>query len=172
MANDVSLFNFKGHEIRTMVIDGEPWFIAGDLCAALGLPTGKGSGRWLRGYGVIEKKPVNRQAHPELFSGTKARSATIISRESLYKIAMYSDRPEAKHLWNWVARVVLPSILRDDLPTVGEWHVVSGETSEDEVIFKAIEVMKRRMECLAAEQEKAKAIIDGLLSYTTVSEYR
>ncbi|KAA6490795.1 hypothetical protein DXT98_01135 [Agrobacterium sp. ICMP 7243] len=172
MAHDVSLFNFKGHELRTMVIDGEPWFIAGDLCAALGLPTGKGSGRWLRGYGVIEKKPVNRQAHPELFIRSKAQTATIISRESLYKIAMYSDRPEAKHLWNWVARVVLPAILGDDLPTVGDGHLVSGEPSEDEVIFKAIEVMKRRMERLAAEQAKAKAIIDGLLSCTTVSEYR
>ncbi|EJK80618.1 DUF6538 domain-containing protein [Rhizobium sp. AP16] len=120
----------------------------------------------------VASRPHGPLFYPELLSGTKAQSATIISRESLYKIAMHSDRPEAKHLWNWVARVVLPAIRRDDLPTVGAGHVVSGETSEDEVIFKAIEVMKRRMDRLAAEQEKAKAIIDGLLSCTTVSEYR
>ena len=94
------------------MIDGEPWFVAGDLCAALGLPTGKGSGRWLRGSGIIEKKPVSRQVHADLLSGTTARSATLINGASLCKIAMHSNMHEAKNLMDWVFRDVLPSLYK------------------------------------------------------------
>ncbi|TAU55731.1 hypothetical protein ELI43_24340 [Rhizobium leguminosarum] len=112
MGGNVSIFNFKGQDIRTKVIDGEPWFVAGDLCAALGLPTGKGSGRWLRGFGVIEKRPVNRQVHSDLLSGTNARSATLINGASLCRIALHSNIPDAKNLLDWVFRDVLPSLYK------------------------------------------------------------
>ncbi|WP_074013353.1 Bro-N domain-containing protein [Candidatus Sodalis sp. SoCistrobi] len=31
----VTPFSFENHEVRTVVINGEPWFIASDVCSAL-----------------------------------------------------------------------------------------------------------------------------------------
>ncbi len=112
MGGGVSIFNFKGQDIRTKMIDGDLWFVAGDLCAALGLPTGQGSGRWLLGLGVIEKKAVSRHVHPDLLLGTNARSATLINGASLCRIALHSNIPEAKNLLDWVFRVVLPPLYK------------------------------------------------------------
>ena len=37
MSNQISTFNFENQSIRTIAINNEPWFIAKDLCDAIGL---------------------------------------------------------------------------------------------------------------------------------------
>ena len=38
MSNELQVFNYtEQHQIRTTVIDGEPWFVAKDVCDVLGL---------------------------------------------------------------------------------------------------------------------------------------
>ncbi|MBO9172404.1 BRO family protein [Rhizobium sp. L245/93] len=170
MNNETSVFGFKGHEIRTMMIDSEPWFIAGDLCAALGLPTGSGSGRWLLGHGPIQKKPVFRKSNPELFSNSKSQSATLISKDSLYKILRRSSSPEAKPLLNWIRRVVMPAIKIAQASTAAAEAVSTSTPTDDELILKVVEVMTRRVDRLSAEKAKAQAVIDLLLSCASIAE--
>ena len=35
--NDLRTWNFEGHEVRTVEIDGEPWFVLADVCKVLEL---------------------------------------------------------------------------------------------------------------------------------------
>lgn len=55
-----------------------------------------------------------------------------------------SGKPEAEQFQHWVAAVVLPAIHNDGGYIHGEEHVVSGAMTEDELVFKAKEVMRRK----------------------------
>ncbi|MFG1370837.1 hypothetical protein V5F32_01545 [Xanthobacter oligotrophicus] len=35
--SDLSLFNFNGHDLRVVVIDGDPWWVAADVCRVIGI---------------------------------------------------------------------------------------------------------------------------------------
>ena len=37
MYSKLKIYNFKGLEVRTVEIDGKPWFVVRDLCAGLGI---------------------------------------------------------------------------------------------------------------------------------------
>ena len=62
-----------------------------------------------------------------------------VSESGLYKVIMRSDKPEAREFQDWVTQSVLPAIRKDGGYIMGE----------DELIFKAMEVMKRKVDRLA-----------------------
>ena len=101
---------FKGHQLRHTMIEGEPWFAAIDACNCLGMNTAGGSYLWLRGIDDEEKKLLKRAEHPNMMLGTKAPALTAVSESGLYKLIMRSDKPEAKAFQDWVTKEVLPSI--------------------------------------------------------------
>jgi prophage antirepressor-like protein len=98
-----------------VLIEGEPWFVAADVCRALGLPFGKGAGstaRYLGNLAVDEKRAVTKVGSigSTLLAGTAANSANLVSESGLYKLIMRSDKPEAAAFQDWVTREVLPAI--------------------------------------------------------------
>lgn len=101
--------------IRSTQIDGEPWFVAPDVCRALALPVGGpagGASRYLSRLDAAERQVVRRgEANGSpLFGNTNAPSLTLISESGLYKLIMRSDKAEALVFQNWVTQEVLPSI--------------------------------------------------------------
>jgi len=104
---------FNGQEVRHIVIAGEPWFVAVDVCECLGLPVGK-SGAYMHRLKLdsCEKRPVGRMEYPSLFEGLKGASLTAISESGLYMLILraHPSRPEVKAFQDWVTREVLPSI--------------------------------------------------------------
>ncbi|MDX0270928.1 BRO family protein [Sinorhizobium meliloti] len=169
MAN-ISLFKFKDREVRTIEIKGEPWFVTGDACKILDF-TPHPSGGYSRHTQRLDKS--ERMVHPTRdFVGMPGASVGLISESGLYKLIMRSNKPEAKDFQNWVTRVVLPAIRKDGGYIQGEEHVASGAMTEDELVFKAMEVMKRKVDRLSAENAKQEAIINEHLRFMTVGEYR
>lgn len=96
------VFSFHDHQIRTTVIDSQPWFAAKDICAALGIDW---SGKTLTSipddWQSMGKLPTDRRG---------LRYIKIISEPGLYKLAFRSNKPEADAFTNWVASEVLPAI--------------------------------------------------------------
>ena len=88
--------------IRTTTIDGEPWFVAKDVCDVLGIATNhlNESGR-----GLDEDEIMNL---PNWENG--GRAPLIISEAGLYSLIFKSRKPEAKAFKRWVTHEVLPSI--------------------------------------------------------------
>jgi anti-repressor protein len=102
---DPSIQQFESEEfgtIRTTTIDGEPWFVAKDVCTALGIATNhlNESGR-----GLDEDEIMNL---PNWENG--GRAPLIISEAGLYSLILKSRKPEAKAFKRWVTHEVLPSI--------------------------------------------------------------
>jgi anti-repressor protein len=91
--------------LRAVTIDGEPWFIAKDVCDALEMDTTAGVTQWLRGLDADEKDSLR------ISQGTPGNpNQTIINESGLYSLILKSRKPEAKAFKKWVTSEVLPSI--------------------------------------------------------------
>ncbi|MGW4663248.1 phage antirepressor [Streptosporangium sandarakinum] len=103
--NEVELFAFPqtGQQVRTVLIDGEPWFVAADVCAVLGYAHTTSALRMLRS----QEKGV-RQMH----TPGGLQDLTVINEPGLYRLIMRSNRPAAEAFQDWVTGVVLPQIRR------------------------------------------------------------
>jgi prophage antirepressor-like protein len=102
MTHALSLFRFQDHEIRVAVREGEPWFVAKDVCEALGIVNHKDAISRLPEHqkdGVGITDPIGRE-----------QLTTIISEAAMYKLAFRSNKKEAEAFTDWVASDVLPAI--------------------------------------------------------------
>lgn len=95
-----------GLDLRVIDRDGEPWFVAKDLCDALGMDTSKGVSHWLAGLDLDERD----MAYQRDFCGLPNRGARIVSESGMYAIVLKSRKAEAKAFRKWVTSEVLPTI--------------------------------------------------------------
>lgn len=101
---NVQLFNFNANQIRVVEIEGNPWFVAKDVCRVLGIVN---TTLALRPLGGDEKGlyPI------KTIRGVQSLNA--VSESGLYKLVMRSDKPEARRFQDWVTKEVLPAIRKD-----------------------------------------------------------
>lgn len=94
-----------GVSVRTVAgEDGEPWFVAKDVCEALALSN---TGQAIAGLDEDEKGSII------INDGTPGNpSKAIVSEPGLYSLVMKSRKPEAKAFKRWVTHDVLPAIRR------------------------------------------------------------
>lgn len=103
--NEIQIFNNPEFgEIRTVTIDGEPYFVGKDVAAALGYarPTDAA-----RNNTDNDDKGVSEIATP---SGTQ--KMLVINESGLYSLIFGSKLDSAKKFKKWVTSEVLPSIRR------------------------------------------------------------
>lgn len=100
--NAIELFTYENHQVRTVVIDSEPWFVLADLCAVLHLNNVKDVKDRL-GDGVDQIYPIQD-------SLGRTQQATIVSEPGMYEVVIRSDKPEAIAFRRWITTEVLPSI--------------------------------------------------------------
>ena len=100
--NDITIFNHLGNDIRVMTDNqGEPRFVAKDVCAILGLSNPRTSLALLD----EDEKGVHTMDTP----GGK-QELTTVNESGLYSLILRSRKPEAKAFKHWVTSEVLPSI--------------------------------------------------------------
>lgn len=95
-------FKFEAREVRTLLIDDQPWFIAVDVCISLGL---NDTNKALIGLDDDEKR------EHEQYSGS-GRKPILINESGLYSLILRSRKAEAKRFKKWVTAEVLPAIRR------------------------------------------------------------
>lgn len=103
MKLEMQTFNFNRATLRTLTDEnGEPWFVAKDVCDILGL---KNSRKATAELGPDEKNTVT------ISSGTPGNpNKTIISEPGLYALITRSRKPEAHELKRWITHEVLPTM--------------------------------------------------------------
>ena len=106
--NQLEIFkNREFGEIRTVPIDGEPWFIGKDVAEALGYGKGKSLNNAVATHVDEEDKGVTEMMTP----GGK-QNLIIINESGLYSLILSSKLPNAKKFKHWVTSEVLPQIRR------------------------------------------------------------
>lgn len=158
--SNVSIYKFENTaEIRVVEIEGNPWFVATDVCKAIGLSNVTLAVRPL----ADDEKTLNPI---KTVCGTK--DLNCVSESGLYKLVLRSDKPEARRFQDWVTRDVLPAIRKDGAYIMGEEKVATGEMDEDAFVLKAIEILQRKIDRLKAENDAMSQELNVL----TVDEYR
>lgn len=92
-----------GEDVRTLLLDGEPWFVARDVAAILGLGNVHSSLATLdddeKGIHTVETLGGSQQV-------------SVVSEPGLYSLILRSRKPDAKAFKRWVTHEVLPAIRR------------------------------------------------------------
>lgn len=125
MANEVQVFNFEQMNVRTVIIDGEPWFVGKDVAVALGYSN--------------TKDALNRHVDDEDKQGSRfttsgqSREMTVINESGVYSLIFGSKLPSAKQFKRWVKTEVLPSIRKTggyQVQTMTEMEIVAASANK------------------------------------------
>lgn len=100
-ASAPAIFTFHTSAVRVIVLDGEPWFVAGDIAETLGYKNTTDMVRMLdedeKGMHIVRTLGGDQEA-------------TIVSESGMYACVLKSRKPEAKPFRKWVTAEVLPAI--------------------------------------------------------------
>lgn len=165
--SQVQKFNFGLMDLTVIERGGQPWFVAKDVCLAIGFNI-KADGSVNTTHAVRNLAPDELATH--MLSGNRGKGSLIVSESGLYKLIMRSDKPEARAFQDWVTRVVLPAIRKDGAYVLGEEKVATGEMDEDELVLKAMGIMQRKLERLAQEKAALQADNQRILPAAEVGQ--
>jgi anti-repressor protein len=121
--NEIQLFNFENHEVRSLLLNNEPWFVGKDVAEVLGYERADNA---IRNH--IDKE--DKLMHQISASGQN-RNMTIINESGLYSLVLSSKLPSAKKFKRWVTSEVLPALRK-----TGQYQV--KELSGSELMAKAL----------------------------------
>ena len=148
--NDLMIFRNKEFgEIRSLEINNEPYVCLSDVCKILEIGNVSQLKTRLNQVGVISNE-VGVQTGTKK-DGTPAMqniNMTFINESNLYKVIFQSRKPEAEKFTEWVTSEVLPSIRKTGGYIAGEENM-----NEDELIFKAMNVLNTKVEKLRNENK-------------------
>lgn len=124
---------------------GEPWFVAKDVCDALGIRTDT-----VRA--ILDADEV-RETNPNSIGVAGGRKPLVVSEAGLYSLILRSRKPEAHVFKRWVTHEVLPALRRD-----GGYMVARDETPEQTMaraVLLAQQTIDRQKSRIAELEPKA-----------------
>jgi len=104
-------FNYEGSEIRSVLIDDEPWFVGKDVATVLGYSN---ASKAVITHVDEEDKRFEMMPVSDSQNGNVVKTA-IISESGVYSLILHSKLPTAKKFKRWVTSEVLPTIRRHGL---------------------------------------------------------
>ena len=141
--NELQNFNFKGTEVRTMLIDNEPYFVGKDVAEILSYSN---TPKAIRDHVDVEDKLTERI----VLSGQK-RSVILINESGLYSLILSSKLPTAKEFKHWVTSEVLPAIRKHGM--YADAKTVEAMLADPDTMIRTLQELKEeRKGRLIAEQ--------------------
>lgn len=140
--NDIQIFNYQTHEVRTIQKDGETWFVLKDVCQILRMDT-------TQLKKVADRLEEDERGRNLIPTPGGEQESWIINESGLYNVILRSDKPEAKPFRKWVTSEVLPSIRR---------HGVYATAETAERLMNDPDFMIQTFTALKNEREKRQAL--------------
>ena len=111
--NDIQIFsNTEFGEVRTLTIDGEPYFVGKDVAEILGYSNPRDA--------LSKHVDSEDKAAVAIHDGSQSRNVTTINESGLYSLVLSSKLPAAKKFKRWVTSEVLPAIRKHGMYAVDE----------------------------------------------------
>lgn len=148
-------FLFNDQQVRTVVRDGEPWFVGKDVAIVLGYGNTKDA---LLSHIDEEDRAILQRSENATFE-IPNRGLTIINESGLYSLIVSSKLPTAKEFKRWVTSEVLPTIRKHG--AYMDMDVIEKALTNPDFIIQMATTLKeekqRRMEAeakIAADKHK------------------
>ena len=146
-------------KIRVVEKNNEPWFIAKDVCKALGLAQVSRAIQKLDEDEVTNSKVID--------SIGREQKVNAISEAGMYSLVLVSRKPEAKAFKRWVTHEVLPAIRR-----TGGYMVTKADDTPEEIMARAVliaqDTINRQKQQIADMQPKALFADAVAASHTSI----
>lgn len=136
--NDVQKYMFEGDSVRTLLVDGDPWFVASDVARILGYRDAHNMTRRI--------DDEDKGTHP-VSTPSGAQDMTVISEPGLYLAVLGSQVEGAKTFKQWMTREVLPEIRRTGM------YAVKPKTLEE----RALEIVGELQSVVANQAQELEA---------------
>lgn len=125
--NELQIFNFRSSQVRTLLVDDEPYFVANDVARTLGY--------------VNPSKATNDHCKKATLtwgndSLGRRQEFKVIPESDLYRLVFRSKLPESEKFEDWVTEEVLPSIRKTgsyQLPTEPEDIMIETLKTQKEI---------------------------------------
>lgn len=149
--NEVTVFSFRNqHEIRTVVRDGEPWFVAKDICDILDISNHRDAVAnldddektvirlWWNGNSTTCVNTVG--STDGIISDARTAgnpNVNIINESGFYALVFKSRKPEAKAFRKWVTSEVLPTIRK-----TGQYKAATANMTSNEFVSREFAALR------------------------------
>lgn len=144
--NKLQLFNFENNQVRTLLINDEPWFVGKDVAEILGYS--KARNAIAAHVDDDDKKGAPIQGD---LGGTQ--EMTVINESGVYALVFGSKLPSAKKFKHWVTSEVLPQIRKTRSYASPQ---LTGEELMAKALIEANSVLARQSKQL--EEQKPKVL--------------
>lgn len=95
------VFNYGSANVRVVMIDNEPWFVAKDIADVLEIQNIRQ---------VLGKLDDDEKLTYTMYTSGQNRNVTIVNEAGMYSLVLISRKSEAKQFKRWITHEVLPSI--------------------------------------------------------------
>lgn len=129
---DLQVFNFEELPVRTLSIDGEPYFVGKDVADILGYSNSR---KALLDHVDEEDKLTSR-----IVTAGQNRNQTIINESGLYSLIFSSKLESAKRFKRWVTSEVLPTLRK-----TGTYQIPNDPMQALKLMFEATEQTKEEI---------------------------
>ncbi|AYJ46706.1 phage antirepressor [Enterococcus casseliflavus] len=146
------IFNFEKNEVRTFLVNDEPYFVGKDVASVLGYSN---TPKAIRDHVDEEDKTQN-----ESFT-VNGTALMLINESGLYSLILKSKMPNARKFKRWVTSEVLPTIRK-----TGSYTNVPQSFAQALRLAADLEEKNQLLEQQIAEYEPKISYLDMILSST------
>ncbi|EZT66361.1 BRO family protein [Staphylococcus aureus] len=129
---ELQTFNFEELPVRTLEVDGEPYFIGKDVADILGYANGRDA--------LSKHVDAEDKLPSQIATAGQNRNVTIINESGLYSLIFSSKLENAKRFKRWVTSEVLPTLRK-----TGAYQVPSDSMQALRLMFEATEETKQEI---------------------------
>ncbi|WP_019166720.1 phage antirepressor [Staphylococcus delphini] len=141
---ELQIFNFEELPVRTLTVDGEPYFVGNDVAQILGYEDYRGA--------INKKVDAEDKLRSQIDYAGQKRSVTLINESGLYSLIFSSKLESAKRFKRWVTSEVLPAIRKHGIYATDN-VIEQTIQNPDYIIHVLTEFKKEREGRLVAEQQ-------------------
>ena len=147
--NNLQLFDFEGHEVRTLTIDDNPCFVGNDVAKILGYSNYRKA--------VVEHVDDEDKLRTQIRYAGQNREVTVITESGLYSLILSSKMPNARKFKRWVTSEVLPAIRKHGAYMTDEkaFDVVHNKDGLADLLQQAADQLKEKDIQIAKMKPKA-----------------
>lgn len=134
-------FTYNTKQVRVIEKDGEPWFVAKDVCDILDVSNGRDA---------VSRLDEDEKNTVAITDGTPGNpNMTIISESGVYALVFTSRKPEAENFKRWVRKEVMPQIRKTG--------IYLSPVINSKMLYQIAQVLEEKEKQIALMKPKSEA---------------